>query len=198
MTKTQILSTEDAPPSRRREWLCEVIGREYARADACALPTQPLFNEMTIYARNGRSSSRRSAQTPFASKDQAADAARTVRTPISPLCCYRANIFLSRRASGIAASGRDVDLRRHPAAQNLLSRRILKADRLSAACDDARAIARCRPLRGVASGRRRGIGAMAVSYIRSLAAHAGELTEGLRCDVGSLRRFDRPVAVGAG
>ncbi|MGD9659480.1 MAG: helix-turn-helix domain-containing protein [Methylocystis sp.] len=49
MTKAQTLSTEDVTPSRRREWLCEVIGREYARADACALPTQPLFNEMTIY-----------------------------------------------------------------------------------------------------------------------------------------------------
>ncbi|MBI1980308.1 MAG: helix-turn-helix domain-containing protein [Methylocystis sp.] len=49
MTKAQFFSTEDVTPSRRREWLCEVIGREYARADACAVPTQPLFNEMTIY-----------------------------------------------------------------------------------------------------------------------------------------------------
>ena len=49
MTKALILSTEDALPTRRREWLCEVIGREYARADAYALPAQPLFNEMTIY-----------------------------------------------------------------------------------------------------------------------------------------------------
>lgn len=49
MTKAQILSTEDVAPLRRREWLCEVIGREYARVDACALPTQPLFNEMTIF-----------------------------------------------------------------------------------------------------------------------------------------------------
>lgn len=49
MTKAQILSTEGVPPARRREWLSEVIGREYARAEARALPTQPLFNEMTIY-----------------------------------------------------------------------------------------------------------------------------------------------------
>lgn len=49
MTKAQILSTEYVTPRRRREWLCEVIGREYARAEAHALPTQPLFNEMTIY-----------------------------------------------------------------------------------------------------------------------------------------------------
>lgn len=49
MTKAQFLSTEGVPHARRREWLCEVIGREYARADARALPTQPLFNEMTIY-----------------------------------------------------------------------------------------------------------------------------------------------------
>ncbi|MDP3552557.1 helix-turn-helix domain-containing protein [Methylocystis sp.] len=49
MTKAQFLSTEAVPHAQRREWLCEVIGREYARADAYALPTQPLFNETTIY-----------------------------------------------------------------------------------------------------------------------------------------------------
>ncbi len=49
MTKAQFLSTEGVPPARRREWLCEVIGREYACAEAHALPTHPLFNEMTIY-----------------------------------------------------------------------------------------------------------------------------------------------------
>ena len=50
MTKAQILSTEHAPPNRRRDWLCEVIGREYARVDVRPLPEQRLFNEMTIYA----------------------------------------------------------------------------------------------------------------------------------------------------
>ena len=40
MTKAQILSTEQAPPNRRRDWLCEVIGREYARVDVRPLPAQ--------------------------------------------------------------------------------------------------------------------------------------------------------------
>lgn len=49
-TEVHVLSTETIAPGRRREWLCEVIGREYARVDIHCPPAQPLFNEMTIYA----------------------------------------------------------------------------------------------------------------------------------------------------
>lgn len=41
-------STADFAPHERLEWLCEVIGREYANVDITP-PRNGLFNEMTIY-----------------------------------------------------------------------------------------------------------------------------------------------------
>jgi AraC-like DNA-binding protein/mannose-6-phosphate isomerase-like protein (cupin superfamily) len=44
------LSTDDIPMSWRREWLCEVIGREYANVDITPPKNDRLFNEMNIYS----------------------------------------------------------------------------------------------------------------------------------------------------
>lgn len=43
------LSTDDISPLHRQEWLREVIGREYAKANIIAPSKGSLFNEMTIY-----------------------------------------------------------------------------------------------------------------------------------------------------
>ncbi|WOJ88846.1 helix-turn-helix domain-containing protein [Methylocapsa polymorpha] len=43
------LSTEDLPIRQRRDWLREVIGREYANVEIMPPAAGPLFNEMTIY-----------------------------------------------------------------------------------------------------------------------------------------------------
>ena len=177
MTKTQILSTEDAPPSRRREWLCEVIGREYARADACALPTQPLLNEMTIYGE----------------KDVRVSAIRSnairIERPKRPLLpdsqdAYLAVVLLSGEYF-LEQGERQVSLR--PGEMT-----IYDATRPHKICCPGafsklivslpRATTRARSPgvdRHVASrvAGAAGISAMAVSYIRSLAAHAGELTD---------------------
>lgn len=48
--EAQILSTDDVAPRRRRDWLCEVIGREYARVDVGCAPGRPTFNEMTMFS----------------------------------------------------------------------------------------------------------------------------------------------------
>jgi AraC-like DNA-binding protein len=50
MTTVQLLSTDHVAPRRRRDWLCEVIGREYARVDIACHSSDRLFNEMTIYS----------------------------------------------------------------------------------------------------------------------------------------------------
>ncbi len=47
-TRTITLSTADVNPSRRCEWLREVIGREYANVDITPPHDGSLFNEMTI------------------------------------------------------------------------------------------------------------------------------------------------------
>ncbi len=44
-----IFSTEDIPAWQRREWLCEVIGREYANVNITSPRNEYLFNEMNIY-----------------------------------------------------------------------------------------------------------------------------------------------------
>ncbi|WP_222101913.1 helix-turn-helix domain-containing protein [Methylomonas koyamae] len=43
------LSTADLPPAQRRDWLHEVIGREYAKVRITPPKQAELFNEMTIY-----------------------------------------------------------------------------------------------------------------------------------------------------
>ncbi|WP_445372691.1 helix-turn-helix domain-containing protein [Methylomonas sp. HW2-6] len=43
------LSTADLPPAQRRDWLHEVIGREYAKVRITPPQQAELFNEMTIY-----------------------------------------------------------------------------------------------------------------------------------------------------
>jgi AraC family transcriptional regulator, positive regulator of tynA and feaB len=48
VARTLRLSTEDVPPRTRREWLREVIGREYAMVDITPPASGPLFNEMLI------------------------------------------------------------------------------------------------------------------------------------------------------
>ncbi len=49
MANSLRLSTEDLPIRQRREWLREVIGREYANVEITPPADGPLFNEMTIY-----------------------------------------------------------------------------------------------------------------------------------------------------
>lgn len=44
------LSTADLPTWQRREWLCEVIGREYANVEITAPKRGDLYNDMTIYS----------------------------------------------------------------------------------------------------------------------------------------------------
>lgn len=44
-----VFSTESIPVWQRREWLCEVIGREYANVDIIPPRKDYLFNEMNIY-----------------------------------------------------------------------------------------------------------------------------------------------------
>lgn len=44
------LSTKDLPAWQRREWLREVIGREYANVDITAPKRGDLYNDMTIYS----------------------------------------------------------------------------------------------------------------------------------------------------
>lgn len=50
LNRPAVFSTEDIPVWQRREWLCEVIGREYANVDITSPKTQKLFNEMRIYS----------------------------------------------------------------------------------------------------------------------------------------------------
>lgn len=49
MAKGTVLSTDDLPLRQRREWLREVIGREYADVEITPPADGRLFNEMTIY-----------------------------------------------------------------------------------------------------------------------------------------------------
>lgn len=49
MADRLVLTTEDLPVRQRREWLREVIGREYANVDITPPSDAPLFNEMTIF-----------------------------------------------------------------------------------------------------------------------------------------------------
>lgn len=44
-----VFSTADIPAWLRREWLCEVIGREYANVTITSPARESLFNEMSIY-----------------------------------------------------------------------------------------------------------------------------------------------------
>ena len=46
------LSTDDLPANQRRDWLREVIGREYANVEITPPAAGRLFNEMTIYPWN--------------------------------------------------------------------------------------------------------------------------------------------------
>ncbi|MGO9720167.1 MAG: helix-turn-helix domain-containing protein [Methylocella sp.] len=46
------LSTDDLPANQRRDWLREVIGREYANVEITPPADGRLFNEMTIYSWN--------------------------------------------------------------------------------------------------------------------------------------------------
>jgi AraC family transcriptional regulator, positive regulator of tynA and feaB len=46
------LSTDDLPANQRRDWLREVIGREYANVEITPPADGRLFNEMTIYQWN--------------------------------------------------------------------------------------------------------------------------------------------------
>ena len=50
MTGCVKLSTDDLPASQRRDWLREVIGREYANVEITPPADGRLCNEMTIYA----------------------------------------------------------------------------------------------------------------------------------------------------
>lgn len=50
LSKPTIFSTESIPVWQRREWLCEVIGREYANVSITAPKKEQLFNEMCIYS----------------------------------------------------------------------------------------------------------------------------------------------------
>jgi AraC family transcriptional activator of tynA and feaB len=49
MSTPMILSTDQLPVRQRREWLREVIGREYANVEIKPPPDGRLFNEMMIY-----------------------------------------------------------------------------------------------------------------------------------------------------
>lgn len=176
MTKAQTLSTEQATPNRRREWLCEVIGREYARVDVRPLPAQRLFNEMTIYAgEDVRLSSIRSN-------------AILIERPNRPSLpdshdVYLAAVLLSGEYF-LEQDGRQVSLR--PGDMTIydatrphkiycpekFSKLIVSLPRATMRARSP-GIDRCAALRVAGAA---GVGAMAVSYIRSFAAHAGELT----------------------
>lgn len=178
MTKAQVLSTEQAPPNRRRDWLCEVIGREYARVDVRPLPEQGLFNEMTIYAgRDIRLSSIRSN-------------AILLEKPNRPSLpdshdVYLAAVLLSGEYF-LEQDGRQVSLK--PGDMTIydatrphkiycpgkFSKLIVSLPRLTTRAFSPE-IDRCAALRVAGDS---GVGAMAVSYIRSFAAHAAELTDG--------------------
>lgn len=177
MTKARILSTEQAPPHRRRDWLCEVIGREYARVDVRPLPAQRLFNEMTIYAgEDVRLSSIRSNGI-------------LIERPQQPALADSQDVYLAAvLLSGeyfLEQDGRQVALR--PGEMTIydatrphkihcpekFSKLIVSLPR---ATMRARlpGIDRSAALRVAGAA---GIGAMATSHIRSFAAHAGELTD---------------------
>lgn len=49
MAEGVVFSTEDLPVRQRRDWLREVIGREYANVEITPPANGSLFNEMTIY-----------------------------------------------------------------------------------------------------------------------------------------------------
>lgn len=49
MAESLKLSTDDLPPYQRRDWLREVIGREYTNVEITPPTDGRLFNEMTIY-----------------------------------------------------------------------------------------------------------------------------------------------------
>lgn len=49
MVGSVTFSTEDLPLGQRRDWLREVIGREYAHVEITPPVNERLFNEMTIY-----------------------------------------------------------------------------------------------------------------------------------------------------
>ncbi len=176
MTKAQILSTEHAPPNRRRDWLREVIGREYARVDVRPLPAQRLFNEMTIYGgKDVRLSSIRSN-------------AISIEKPERPSLpdshdVYLAAVLLSGEYF-LEQDGRQVSLK--PGEMTVydatrphkiycpgkFSKLIVSLPRAATRAFSPE-VDRCAALRVAGAA---GVGAMAVSYIRSFAAHAGELT----------------------
>lgn len=176
MTKAQVLSTEHAPPNWRRDWLCEVIGREYARVDVSSLPAQRLFNEMTIYAgKDIRLSSIRSN----------AILIEKHKRPSLPGShdVYLAAVLLSGQYF-LEQDGRQVSLkpgdmtiydatRPHriycPGKFSKLIVSLPRATMRTFSPEVDRCAARVAGAEGV--------GAMAVSYIRSFAAHARELTD---------------------
>lgn len=177
MTKTQIFSTEQAAPNRRREWLCEVIGREYARVDVRPLPEQRLFNEMTIHAgRDVRLSTIRSNGI-------------FIERPKRPALPDSQDVYLAVvLMSGeyfLEQGDRQVSLR--PGDMTIydatLPHKIYcpeKFSKLIVSLPHATMRSRLPGIdRRLASpiGGAQGVGAMAASYVRSFTAHAGELTD---------------------
>ena len=193
MTKAQFLSTEGVPHARRREWLCEVIGREYARADACALPTQPLFNEMTIY---GEIDVRLSA---IRSNAILIERPKRPSLPDSQdvylaVVLLSGEYFLEQGERRAALRPGDMTIydatRPHkiycPGSFSKLIVSLPRAAMRMRLPDMDRRLAT--PIAGA-----RGLGAIAAAHIRSIAAHAAVLTdEVLRGGDGPLRRPHRP------
>jgi AraC-like DNA-binding protein len=177
MTKTQILSTEDAPPRRRREWLCEVIGREYARADAFALPAQPLFNEMTIYGEKDvrlsaiRSNAIRLERPKRPSLPDSQDAYLAVVLLSGEYCLEQGERQASLRPGDMTIYDATRPHKIHcPGAFSKLIVSLPRAALRMRLPDIDRRLAT--QIAGA-----RGLGAIAAAHIRSVAAHAAELTD---------------------
>lgn len=177
MTKAQLFSTEQAAPNRRREWLSEVIGREYTRVDVRPLPEQRLFNEMTIHAGEDVRLSAIRSNGIFIERPKRPSLPDSQDVYLA-VVLLSGEYFLEQGDRQVSLRPGDMTIydatRPHKIyCPEKFSKLIVSLPR---AMMHARlpGIDRCAalPVAGAA-----GIGAMAVSYIRSFTAHAGELTD---------------------